>query len=121
MVVAGDFNIKAGHNNKYLKLLQEMKDIGLSHILPRGKPTRFPFGRQNLTSKPSNIDYIFTSEKVRSIMKEGIESHYLTNSDHAMLTLSKAKKKSQKIPSFPDQVFENESRTNELNKIIHKH
>ena len=121
VVVAGDFNIKAGHNNKYLKLLQEMKDIGLSHILPRGKPTRFPLGRQNLTSKPNKIDYIFTSEKVRSIMEEGIEPHYLTNSDHAILTLSRANKKREKIPSFPDQVFENESRTNDLNKMIHKH
>ena len=40
VVVAGDFNIKAQHNNKYLELLQEMSDIGLSHVLPRGKPTR---------------------------------------------------------------------------------
>ena len=54
-------------------------------------------------------------------MEEGIESHYLTNSDHAMITLSRANKKREKIPSFPDQVFENESRTNDLNKMIHKH
>ena len=121
VVIAGDFNIKAGHSNKYLKLLQEMNDIGLSHILPRGKPTRFPFGKQNLTSKPSKIDYIFTSEKVRSIMEEGIEPHFLTNSDHAMLTLSRSTKKREKIPSFPDQVFENENRTKNLNKMIHDH
>ena len=118
VVVAGDFNVQGRASNpKYSILIEEMSQLGLSHIAPLRQVTRQPFGKQSINKRPSKLDYIFTTELVRHTMNPGIERNN-TQSDHFMLTLARKTKIEKPQPIFPDEALHNIQMKDKLEALI---
>ena len=109
--IAGDFNINSRNNKQYHHLCNQLEMIGLIPYNHPGTNTRYPTKRQNITQKPSCIDYIFGPQYLLKVIQTTTIPHFKVDSDHCMIVAG-AKKSKIKVPkalAFPDSILDTNS------------